>query len=400
MMLQNDRYNRVFITLSLFVFSLISGLFLIKLDIKFTGTLLTLTSIGTLGYLLLFWFLTRKNYIKDLNALIRKEILVIAILLGVFYLIGMLESDPTHGVLSILFGISCAYVVLFLYIRYRIDKRESTAFKKLNVPGLGFWSLMINISIVIFSIVFYTFEAKATKQGTLVLLEEEDLLMDLLIPVMFLMVLVFILNWLIRQIKSIIRLKNEKTKTELLHLKSQVNPHFFFNTLNNLYGLVEEDSKKAQELILKLSDMMRYSIYEGEHDFVTINKEIEYLQNYIELHKMRYHKKTDVQFNCNIEDKKSKIMPLLFIILLENAFKHGLENLRENAFVRLNLTSTAKEIHFEIENNFDTTELAKEPGIGLKNLKRRLELVYPKKHFLSFAVTEDVYKVQLTLEQI
>ncbi|MFD2562360.1 sensor histidine kinase [Aquimarina rubra] len=400
MMLQNDSYNRVFITLSLFVFSLISGLFLITLDIKFTGVLLTLTSIGTLSYLLLYWFLTRKNYIKDLPALIRKEILAIAILLGVFYLIGMVESDPTHGVLSILFGISFISVLAFFYFRYRIDKKESTTLKKWNVTRLGFWSLMVNITVVLFILIFYTFEKKATEKGTLLLLEEEDLLMDLLIPVIFLMLLIFILSWLIRQIKSIIRLKNEKTKTELLHLKSQVNPHFFFNTLNNLYGLVEEDSKKAQELILKLSDMMRYSIYEGEHDFVTINKEVEYLQNYIELHKMRYHKKTDVQFNCTIEDKESKVMPLLFIILLENAFKHGLENLRENAFVRLNLTSTAKEIHFEIENNFDTAELTKDPGIGLKNLKRRLELVYPKKHSLSFAVTEDVYKVQLTLEQI
>ncbi|MDH7445534.1 sensor histidine kinase [Aquimarina sp. 2201CG14-23] len=400
MMLQNDRYNRVFITLCLFVFSLISGLFLITLDIRFTGVLFTLTSIGVIGYLLLYWFLSKKNYIKDLNTLIRKETLVVAILLGVFYLIGMLESDPTHGTLSILFGISFVSVLCFLYIRYRIDQKEDTAFRNWNTIRLGFWSLMINIAIVLFSVVFYTFEIKATKQGTLVLLEEEDLLMDLLIPLIFLMLIVFILNWLIRQIKSIIRLKNEKTKTELLHLKSQVNPHFFFNTLNNLYGLVEEDSKKAQALILKLSDMMRYSIYEGEHDFVTINKEVAYLQNYIELHKMRYHKKTDVQFSCSVENKESKVMPLLFIILLENAFKHGLENLRENAYVRVNLIASNEEINFIVENNFDTEELTKKPGIGLKNLRRRLELVYPKKHSLSFSVTQDVYKVQLRLKQV
>ncbi|WP_299436728.1 histidine kinase [uncultured Aquimarina sp.] len=400
MMLQNDRYNRVFITLSIFVFSLISGTFLITLDIRFTGVLLTFASIGTLGYLLLYWFLTRKNYITDIQALIRKEISVIAILLGVLYLTGALESDPTHGVLSILFGLSFISVVLFLFMKYRINKKEGKSIKNWNVPKLSFWSLMINISIVLFIIVFYTFETKATKDGNLVLLEDDQLVMDLLAPVLFLMILVFILNWLIRQIKSIIRLKNEKTKTELLHLKSQVNPHFFFNTLNNLYGLVEEDSKKAQELILKLSDMMRYSIYEGEHDFVTINKEMEYLQNYIELHKMRYHKKTDVQFNCDIKDKDTKVMPLLFIILLENAFKHGLENLRENAYVRINLNSTGKEIHFEVENNFDTAEVTENPGIGLKNLKRRLELVYPKKHALSFTTTDDVYKVQLTLKHI
>ena len=207
-------------------------------------------------------------------------------------------------------------------------------------------------------------------------------------------------RWSIRQFKSIVKLKNEKTKTELLHLKSQVNPHFFFNTLNNLYGLVEEDAKKAQELILKLSDMMRYSIYDGQRDFVTIKEEVEYLKNYIEIHKMRYHKMTEVKFNLHIQDDTYKVMPLLFIILLENAFKHGVENLRENAYVYINMTSAGNEIYFAVENNFDPTELADEQGIGLRNLRKRLELVYPDKHSLSFAVTEDVYKVQLTLKQL
>ena len=133
----------------------------------------------------------------------------------------------------------------------------------------------------------------------------------------------FIIHWIIKNIKSMIRLKNEKAKTELMHLKSQVNPHFFFNMLNNLYGLVGKDSKKAQELILKLSDMMRYSIYDGEKDTVLLSEEVTYLENYIELHKMRYHKTIDIQFNIDIKDDDYKINPLVFIILLENAFKHG-----------------------------------------------------------------------------
>ncbi|WP_298540110.1 histidine kinase [uncultured Aquimarina sp.] len=400
MMLQNNRYNRVFITLSLFVFSLISGLFLITLDIRFTGVLLTFAAIVTIGYLLLYWFLSRKSYTPSSLAWIRNEILAVSIVLGIVYLIGALESDPTHGVLSILFWISFISTLIFLYIQYRIKENKGNRVGNWSFFTIAFWSLMVNITVVLLFVIFYTFEKKATEKGTLVILEEEDLLMDLLIPVIFLMVLVFILNWLIRQVKSIIRLKNEKTKTELLHLKSQVNPHFFFNTLNNLYGLVEEDPKKAQELILKLSDMMRYSIYEGEHDFVNIDKEIEYLSNYIELHKMRYHKKTDVQFDYNIENKETKVMPLLFIILLENAFKHGLENLRKNAYVRVNLTSTKEEIYFTVENNFDPTEPTEKPGIGLKNLRRRLELVYHKKHSLSFSTTEDVYKVQLRLKLV
>lgn len=207
-------------------------------------------------------------------------------------------------------------------------------------------------------------------------------------------------RWIFGQIKSTIKQKKELAKIELLHLQSQVNPHFFFNILNSLYGLVETDTIKAKELILKLSDMMRYSIYEGQKDLVTIAEEIEYLKNYIELHKMRYHKKIDVTFDLNIQDEAVKIMPLLFIILLENAFKHGVENLRKNAYVHVHLMTDANEIQFVVENNFDVTELTEQQGIGLKNLKRRLELVYPNKHSLSFTTIKDVYKVKLTISQL
>jgi LytS/YehU family sensor histidine kinase len=161
--------------------------------------------------------------------------------------------------------------------------------------------------------------------------------------------------------------------------------------------LVGTDAKKAQDLILKLSDMMRYSIYEGEKDTVTIEEEVEYLKNYIELHKMRYRKEIDIKFINDISENL-KVMPLLFIILLENAFKHGVENLRENAYVHIHMTSTSNEVSFDIENNFDATEDNEQVGIGLKNLKRRLELVYPKSHTLSFSKINDIYKARLMIK--
>ncbi|WP_298894647.1 histidine kinase [uncultured Psychroserpens sp.] len=216
----------------------------------------------------------------------------------------------------------------------------------------------------------------------------------------FLLLFLSIIYWLLKQIKSVIRLKNEKAKTELMHLKSQVNPHFFFNMLNNLYGLVDKDSKKAQELILKLSDMMRYSIYEGQKDTVLLSEEIDYLKNYIELHKMRYHKTIDIQFNVDIDDNDYQIMPLLFIILLENAFKHGVENLRENAYVYITMSAKHKQVHFDIKNNFDSTLENEQEGIGLENLKRRLELVYPKQHDLLISKTNDIFNAQLTISKL
>lgn len=213
----------------------------------------------------------------------------------------------------------------------------------------------------------------------------------------FTSMIILFTRWLFRQIIFILRLKKEKKQAELMHLKSQVNPHFFFNTLNNLYGLIEEDKGKAQELVLKLSDMMRYSIYEGQKDLVSLQEEIAYLQGYIQLHEMRYHKTIAIQFNINVENDQIQIMPLLFIILLENAFKHGVENLRKDAYVTINLKGTNSEISFEIENNFDAEELAKTPGIGLTNLKRRLELSYPKQYNLQTSIVENVYKAVLNL---
>jgi LytS/YehU family sensor histidine kinase len=142
---------------------------------------------------------------------------------------------------------------------------------------------------------------------------------------------------------------------------------------------------------------MRYSIYDGERETVLLSEEVTYLENYIELHKMRYHKTIDVKFNIEMNDCDHEIMPLLFIILLENAFKHGVENLRENAYVRINLVAFNNQINFEIENNFDASEDKHEEGIGLNNLKRRLELVYPKNHTLTITKTDTIYKAKLNI---
>ncbi|SEE51424.1 Histidine kinase [Tenacibaculum sp. MAR_2010_89] len=216
------------------------------------------------------------------------------------------------------------------------------------------------------------------------------------IALYFIILFITIAHWIFKQIKSIIKLKNEKEKTELLHLKSQVNPHFFFNTLNNLYGLMKKGSKE-RDMVLKLSDMMRYSIYEGGKDWVTLKQEIDYLKNYIELQEIRYHKKSDIQFNSEIGNPQAKIMPLLFIILVENAFKHGLENLEKDAYIHIYLTENNNKVSFDIENNFELHQKPNHQGIGLKNLQRRLELIYPKKHTLVLSENTNIYKVTLSL---
>lgn len=208
----------------------------------------------------------------------------------------------------------------------------------------------------------------------------------------------FGVRWIIGQIKSTLIVKREKTNIELKHLQSQINPHFFFNTLNNLYGLIEKDKDKARKLVLKLSDMMRYSIYEGQQEKVTIKEELAYLKNYLELHRMRYHKEIDIRFEETIENEEAEILPLLFINLLENAFKHGVENIPNGAFVHLKLIVLDDTVFFEVKNNFDPEEVNGKKGIGLKNLQRRLEIAYPKKHTYSFSNKDNIYKAQLKLQ--
>lgn len=143
---------------------------------------------------------------------------------------------------------------------------------------------------------------------------------------------------------------------------------------------------------------MRYSIYEGEKNVVTISEEVTYLKNYIELHTIRYHKEITVQFHTAIEKENIKIRPLLLIILLENAFKHGVENLREKAYVHIDLKVNQSSFIFVIENNFDAAESLGQSGIGLNNLKRRLQLAYPEKHMLRIDKADSVYKAQLELQ--
>ena len=209
------------------------------------------------------------------------------------------------------------------------------------------------------------------------------------IPILFVL-------WAFEQWKWLKNLKAEKSQSELALLRTQINPHFFFNTLNNLYALTVKNSEQAPEVILKLSDMMRYTIYEGEKEYVAIKDEIEYLKNYIELHKIRYKKTVEFQFDHDI-DGSLTIAPLLYIILLENAFKHGVETLTEDAYIHINLSSDDDFISFTIENNFDPKEIGAAPGIGLTNLKRRLSLIYPKKHELILDRQENTYKATLKI---
>lgn len=205
-----------------------------------------------------------------------------------------------------------------------------------------------------------------------------------------------IFNWIYEKIKIIRELKNEKLHSELSLLKSQINPHFFFNTLNNLYGLAIEKSEETPEVILKLSEMMRYTIYDGKKETVSIEAEIKFLKNYIDLHTIRHFNKLDVKFDTKIHQSDLKIAPLLLINLLENAFKHGAEKLEKDAIINISIQEENNLLNFIIENNFEDSK-TNTNGIGISNLKRRLALLYPNTHDFSISKHNNIFRVELSL---
>lgn len=256
-------------------------------------------------------------------------------------------------------------------------------FKKYALSIIGFY--ILSLSYFYYLRVYINDEKVYFEQ-------EKEIKIILTIPF-----IAFILGWFYQQWKEMKTLELKKSQAELSLLKSQINPHFFFNTLNNLYGLIIEKSAEAPNVVLKLSDLMRYTIYMGKEDLVPLREEVEYLKNYIDLHRIRYQKNVDIIFNDS-QCEDCQIAPLIFIIPLENAFKHGVESLMKDAYIRMDIEVAYKVVHFRIENNFELKAESQTVGIGIENLKQRLQLLYPNQHQLQIEVKNSVYQLDLTIE--
>ncbi len=196
-------------------------------------------------------------------------------------------------------------------------------------------------------------------------------------------------------------LAKETLQSELKFLKSQINPHFLFNTLNSLYALTLKKSDLAPEIVLKLSEMMRYMLYDCNEKMVDLSKEVAYITNYLELEKLRHGKKMDIKLQLNGEIADQKLAPLLFIPFIENCFKHGISNRIEEGFVNIILNINNTNLDITVENSRTPSlpnNLGKRSGgIGLINVKRRLELLYPDKYTLNIEKSPTTYKVHLSL---
>lgn len=196
-------------------------------------------------------------------------------------------------------------------------------------------------------------------------------------------------------------IENEKTISELKALKSQINPHFLFNSLNSIYSLARKKSESVPEKIVQLSDLMRHIIYESDSDFIPLEKEVEMIKNYIELQNLRTGEKDKIILEVIGEIGNKKIAPLLFLPFVENSFKHGLKGGAENVFVDIRIEVSGKVLNFEIENSKGkTVEIinSKYKGIGVENVKKRLDLIYENSHLLQITDREETFKVLLQLQ--
>jgi hypothetical protein len=206
---------------------------------------------------------------------------------------------------------------------------------------------------------------------------------------------ILMIRWL-EQSNKLEEMAKEKSETELSLLKQQINPHFFFNTLNNLYALSITKDKQTPEVILQLSELMRYTIYKGKEESVKLAEEVKYIEDYIQLQQIRLHKNLDFKFEKEIEDASIDIPPLLFINLVENAFKHGIEPAEGDCFLHLSLQTDENELVFICKNSIEGKS-EETQGVGLKNLRRRLELRFPNLHRLEVEKSKQDYCVSLTI---
>lgn len=210
-----------------------------------------------------------------------------------------------------------------------------------------------------------------------------------------------ITEWL-RHLRNRKELETQTMQSELKFLKSQINPHFLFNTLNNLYALTLKKSDKAPEIVIKLSEMMRYMLYECNERNVLLSKEVNYIKNYLDLESLRQSKNVKIHLDVKGNISDQRIAPLMFIPFLENSFKHGLNHQISEGFVNILLNVDQNEVHLFIENSksesMPKSIHKRSGGIGLVNVRRRLNILYPNQYELKIDDNPNSYAVNLKIE--
>ncbi len=215
-------------------------------------------------------------------------------------------------------------------------------------------------------------------------------------PIIALTMLLKLMNNAYHSQKDLRELEKEKFSAEMRLLKAQINPHFFFNTLNSLYGLALKGSEKTARVVLRLSELMHYMLYEARADKVLLKDEISHLENYIGIEQMRFADRLDISFEYSGDISGKMIAPLLLLPFIENAFKHGLTD--QTGWITITLKVISDRLYLKVENSNSPEPKKSSHGLGLENVKRRLELSYAGKYDLHLIEKKEVFQADLKLD--
>lgn len=343
------------------------------------------------------------DFLKNKLAIVFYHLMVWTVLFSFPYLLSSGQNQAIQAVIvfswiPLSFYVLIFYTNYFVFIERFLFTKKTILFLVSNAILIAFFILINNqIKEYFFQHIFI----HKDKQGQFKPSRNLFIYIDILfftVPLVFSVALKTTERWIKTEgeRKEAMTIKLE---SELQHLKYQLQPHFFFNSLNNIYSLVDVSPEQAKQTIHSLSKLMRYLLYQTNNDKVSLGNEIRFITNYIELMKLRFTENTKIEYDFPVLKTDLQVAPLLFISLIENAFKHGVSASQETEII-FKMSADGNRISFSIKNhNFPKTDSDKSgSGIGLQNMKKRLQLLYPGKHQFFTAVNDGFFIVNLVLE--
>lgn len=328
----------------------------------------------------------------NFNTFLKKEPyfhIVLWIVVFVYPYVQYSEANTSITFLHELNGLFFKMLISYFLYLYVFPRKNQT-----KIILIGFFVLMINPFLFEFFDAFFHNEPYMT-------IKEYMTGLALYVSFGVLFYAIYTFKSSLKKQFTINQLVVEKQQAELENLKAQVNPHFLFNTLNTIYARAIKTDEKTADLLLKLSNGFRYFLHEGQQETVSIQQEITHLQDYISLQKERLSKKITVNFTTNIDDKNARIAPLLLITFVENTFKYSSVLKGNNHPVVISIHLKNKQLEFTCSNPYTNSNEANEwlkSGIGITNTKKRLQLMYPKKHQLVISENKAIFTVKLSIE--
>lgn len=311
------------------------------------------------------------------------------------------EVEPIDFLYTSFFHISLltgVYVNLRLLIPYFLKRKRFVLF------GILFTSNLLAVSLLNVILFNYLIDKLFPGYYFISYYSFTDILLFHLVYLFLASLLKLSKEWfvLLESQTRLARIEQEKTQNELKALRSQINPHFFFNSLNNIYSLALRKANETPQIVLALSDIFRYMIYETGEDLVPLKKELDFLEKYMELQRIRSDLNANITVEVHGDPEGFRVAPLIFLPFIENSFKHGIKGDTVGGYIHLHLTIADDHLHFQLSNNKgkgDNIRFERSPGIGLENVRRRLELQYPGDHSLEILENEREFTVSLHLKK-